>query len=121
MSVFGFCNNKCKHEIYTKEETYSKEEVYSKGDFAVLTGIIPGLSYNDKTYKQNTVVNFPEGFTKNNCVVVSAMASVGGQNYFAMYDGRLEVGFHPVNNNIEIDLSDCWGVDMEYKIVLMKI
>jgi hypothetical protein len=20
MSVFGFCNNKCKHEVYTKEE-----------------------------------------------------------------------------------------------------
>lgn len=103
------------------EELEQQSNVSLKSDFVVLTGIIPGLSYNDKTYKQNTVVNFPEGFTKNNCVVVSAMASVGGQNYFAMYDGRLEVGFHPVNNNIEIDLSNCWGADMEYKIVLMKV
>ena len=27
MPVFGFCNSKCKYEVYTKEETYSKEEV----------------------------------------------------------------------------------------------
>jgi hypothetical protein len=26
MSVFGFCNNKCKHEVYTKEEVDTKLE-----------------------------------------------------------------------------------------------
>ena len=25
--VYGFCDNKCKHEVYTKDEVYSKEEV----------------------------------------------------------------------------------------------
>ena len=106
--VFGVCNNKCKHEVYTK------------GDFTVVTGIILGSSLDDSS-KQSTVVEFPEGFTKDNCVVLSAMVSVSGQNYFGMYDGRLEVQFNPVNNNIEIELSECWGSDMDYKIVLMKI
>ena len=27
MATYGFCENKCKHEIYTKDEVYNKTEV----------------------------------------------------------------------------------------------
>lgn len=27
MATYGFCENKCKHEIYTKDEVYTKTEV----------------------------------------------------------------------------------------------
>lgn len=86
--IFGFCENKGKHEVYTKEQTdnllagkansvhthddryYTETEMKTtlenyklKGDFAVITGSL------DKG--NDTSISYPSGFTKDNCVVIA--------------------------------------------------
>lgn len=86
MTAYGFKKNKCKEEVYTKDEIDKSLEAISndvikcklKGDFAVLTG--------NMTLEANTgdnasegictdtelVIDYPEGFSADNCVVLSA-------------------------------------------------
>lgn len=148
MSVFGFCNNKCKHEVYTKDETYTKEEINNslaecklKGDFAVLTGSIEcSGNLNENAASgictfTNVDVDFPEGFTSENCIVTS----IGGRNlagtaYSYSIGGvtnsqdmawgtepiRVSLG---VNSKIKIGAGNLAenSKTRHYKVVLMKI
>lgn len=142
MSVFGFCNNKCKHEVYTEEEINNKLIEYKlKGDFAVLTGSIECAANPDEnastglcTYS-NTDVDFPEGFTSENCVVVS----IGGRSLNGLFDSfsnggttcslDMSWGTEPIkvalgiNSKIKISAGNLANEakTRHYKIVLMKI
>lgn len=68
-------------------------------------------------------VNYPTGFTKSNCVAISSMAKVTGieppNDIYSEYDGRVCVNLW--NDKVDISFSEAWGVDMDYKVVLMKI
>jgi hypothetical protein len=76
--VKGICGtSRCKYDVYTKERTdelleekTNKSEVYLKDNYAVLENsiIFPAGEYGG-------VVNieYPTGFTKNNCIPISIM------------------------------------------------
>ena len=101
------------------EALEQQSNVSLKSDFAVLTGVIPGSSLNNGV--QFVEVDFPEGFNASNCVVVSTMVSVHNENWFSEYEGRASTTLRSDNNKVGIDFSGAWGVDMDYKVVLMKI
>lgn len=114
MSKNVFNDNKCKYEAYDKSEVngllankanltdvYNKSqinnllnnkantnEVYVKGDFAILTGTL-NVS-GDMVYLSG--IQYPEGFTQNNCIVISAMLqTTSATPAIWYYDG----GFSP--------------------------
>lgn len=145
MATYGFCENKCKYEVYTKDEVDSKLEEKSstshnhdtkyklQGDFAVVSGSIG---------ESDVTVAYPEGFTKDNCVVLSAMMKMtndtSSYGYGSVFNSTIFVnGTTPIavsltTNNILISakkiLLSSEAIDygsleteMNYKIVLMKV
>ena len=103
-----------------------------KGDFAVLTGTITAEAQN----QGSTSVNYPTGFTKDNCVIISIMGRRSGASSslgFATpveYDRSLGYslgsgGLHAVlyEDNISVRW---WNMSTDsktstFKLVLMKI
>ena len=92
-------------------------EKTDSSSFALLTGIIPGSSLEDQI--QSVDVNYPTGFTSLNCVCISSMAKSTSDDVYSTFEGRVSVDL--LTNRIVIDFSGAWGVDMDYKIVLMKV
>lgn len=114
-------------DVYTKTDSDAKYVV--KGDFAVVTGVV----WKDGAFDQS---NYPSGFSRSNCVVISFMISWNAPelengyryNYIAPkwsdestdYDLNIcnvELG----DNNLITVYSDNSAEDMYYKLVLMKI
>lgn len=113
-----------------------KSNVYIKDNFAVLTGTYTLPAGEGGTYAPDTSVdiNYPEGFTVNNCVIVSAMngktsANIYGTNidigtagpyaigvdhfYFALLSNKIvlrKTGTNPTQNE----------QNYQYKLVLLK-
>lgn len=110
--IFGFCENKGKHEVYTKEQTdnllagkaasvhthddryYTETEVNAKladyklkGDIATFAGEI---TINGSTSSSITI-NYPSGFTKDNSVLLSCGlvlkgdGNAKGYNYYGLF------------------------------------
>jgi hypothetical protein len=80
--VKGICDvTRCKYDVYTKEKmdelleekANSNEinEIYTKNNFAVIEGSLEGLVFQEEQDQCAVSVNYPEGFTWQNCVVVS--------------------------------------------------
>lgn len=123
--VFGFCNNKCKHEVYTKDEVDTKLTDWKlKGDFAVLTGDITLESTGGSAN-----VNYPEGFTKDNCVIIACgiIYNSGGYRAFGTVQASVSTGARLNTNSITVG---CYPVQsntgsptgtFNYKLVLMKV
>lgn len=95
----------------------SQSNVSLKSDFALLTGTIPASSYNNGY--QFVEVNYPSGFNINNCVVISTMVSSSNATEYSEYDGKASTTL--ADDSIAIEFSGAWGIDMYYKVVLMKI
>lgn len=62
MSIYGFDKNKC------------KKEVCSKDDFATIYGSITTPEAGSDVINAHIDLNYPEGFNKDNCVIISLMA-----------------------------------------------
>lgn len=63
--VYGFCKSKCKHKIFTQN------------DYAVVSGKIKLKYYSNLGISHATIgVDYPEGFTRNNCFVIGRALNV---------------------------------------------
>ena len=86
--VKGICNlTRCKYDVYTKERTdellnevnttlgtkANSSDVYVKGDFATIT---KALKMDSTGEIGSTGVNFPNGFTPDNSIVISTLHKV---------------------------------------------
>ena len=136
--IFGFKDNKCKGKVYTQEEVDNLVAKYKvKGDFATITGTA--------TFDENgtTTVNYPSGFTKTNCVVISFMTEGIGQTKslstgstfdssntisgsvpkaIKLADDNIVLAIRHISiiNDATPSISSTYP-NMNYKIVLMKI
>ena len=126
------CEGHCKYPAYDKEEVDNLfENVYKKGDFAVLTGQI--VMTNNLGTKE---VDYPEGFTQANCVVLSfGQSRNGGTGNICFGYGIRTVDYvrGSVTRNVSlksssIEITVTNAVDentteytYDYKIVLMKM
>ena len=120
MSVHGFCDNKCKHEVYTKDDfaiIVRKVEIEASGSLQVN-------------------IEYPEGFAKDNCVLISLSIIIGGDtqekgwNYYNTLkdatgdtDNAFRRDLNLTNAGIQlfIENHNVTSLDVDYKIVLMKI
>lgn len=106
-----------------------------KGDFAVLTGTITMPEAGSGSLTENVEVDYPTGFTKDNCVIVSVMShssvhtdywstQLGNSTSASVMFGNF--GFATLkpskiryaSNKLSDDQS---SQTITYKIVLMKI
>ena len=107
MSIFGFCDNKCKHEVYTKDEVNTKldeksnaghthdDRYFTEAEMNTKLSIYEGYFANYKLKgdfavatttvqmtenggMENYDIAYPAGFNQSNCVVLS----VGLSNSF---------------------------------------
>lgn len=85
--VYVVCENMCMEEGMTKEQINSGLNAKSNtdhnhdsrykqiNDFAVITGTIQMPEANAQTTTGSINVNYPTGFTKDNCIVISIMGN----------------------------------------------
>lgn len=153
--VYGHCENLCNVEVMAKEDieaelagksnsNHNHDDTYKKiGDFAILTGTM-SLSGNQDTSKQTNftdkTLDYPTGFNKDNCVVLSIMRSGNNGKWsngwtvtidsMDMFNGiePIEVTLHGTdstqwNNKIRLRASNYSSnaITISYKIVLMKV
>ncbi|MGN1352215.1 MAG: hypothetical protein ACI4VE_05535 [Clostridia bacterium] len=101
------------------ENVPSVHAVNSK--FAVLTGTISVSS----AYTAQEQVDYPTGFTKDNCVVISQMLNnMGGANYSSGYNGSIsQQPLISLGDKVAIRLAfdASTTANYDYKVVLMKI
>lgn len=71
--AYAICGDtKCKREVYTKEDIDNMFLV-SMNEFRTVEASV--ITPNDgSTTSVDTTVNYPEGFNKGNCIVVSVMS-----------------------------------------------
>lgn len=147
-STSNFSYNDPLTTIYTKTETDNILVNYKlNGDFAVLTGSVSsaGSPTGDIQYAEGTL-NYPTGFNKDNCVVISfgveAVNTVTGYNYSGSL-GRIDISNTTYLTGDSVDVlrrSNARSINLatsaiairimnvasssttfKYKIVLMKI
>lgn len=114
-------------------------KVVYKDNFAILTGTITG----DGTESPSKTINYPEGFTKSNCVVLSSnlqRSSTTSKAYGSVYDsssyvaGAIPTKIALTDSNISLEIRNILlsnnsvniselssSVSYTYTIVLMKI
>lgn len=132
-----------RYERHISEELGSWSKVIVKEDFAVLTGSM-NLNGNPDTTKQTNftdkTLNYPTGFNKDNCVVLSIMRTANNSKWsngwsvnvdsLEMFNGiePIEVMLHGTDitewsNKIRLRASNfsSSAVTINYKIVLMKV
>lgn len=101
------------------ENVPSVHAVNSK--FAVLTGTISVSN----AYTAQEQVDYPTGFTKDNCVVISQMLNnMGGANYSSGYNGSIsQQPLISLGDKVAIQLAfdASTTASCDYKVVLMKI
>lgn len=116
---------------YSGEQTawrdwkYLSSDVVAKSDFAVLTGTV---NFSDSS-KVNPLgeyqINYPSGFTVNNCVVISCMIDDNDMYYSTPHSYNSKEQYVILYTN-KIALCDKYAyaqqfTHVKYKIVLMKI
>lgn len=136
MTVFGFCDAKSKHEVYTKEE--ANEKFYTKDDYAVIEVKLEGMKFTTPTTGVIKLFDYPEGFNVNNTVVISkhlnSNVSFGDfyttDLYFRWDEANGKISYFEdiyvqlSPDDIEITVESSHGKldwsDYAYKVVLMK-
>ena len=143
MATYGFCENKCKYEVYTKGEVDTKLTEYKlQGDFVILTGEMEKSTSHTELWVKE--ISYPTGYTQNNSVVVSVMVKgttsatdvwTNGSlfNSSNTLAGAIPTSIRLKTDNIEISsrniaingdtmpaVGEASG-ELNYKIVLMKI
>ena len=91
------------------------EGVIVRGDFAVITGTMA-------TSISGTQINYPEGFTKNNSIIISVAVDINGwvYNLYSQSDSSIFY-IKPVLTSEDIVLQNFTATAYVYKLVLMKI
>lgn len=98
-------------------------KVIYKDNFAVITGTISLTNGQG-----NTSVNYPEGYTRTNCVAISIGLDIVGTDIFSYFSTSIsnsiyEVRFGP--DNIIVNSKSIDGIGTtntkQFKLVLMKI
>lgn len=127
--VKGICDiTRCKYDVYTKEkvdellsEKANVSEIYTKGNFAV-------INFTNTAKKQVSEVNYPTGFTMDNCVVISVSMNYEGFWTTTFMDSvAVQDYIQPVvllkENTIWITEQYSYFTEKTstYKIVLMKV
>lgn len=123
------------YERHIREEVGSWVKIINSGDFAVLTGTITMPEAGSEAITGSSTVNYPSGFTKDNCVVVSIMShntvhtdwwatpqSPTSSSYM-LGNGDTKAIFKPTAITIMSSKAhtDAARSDVTYKLVLMKI
>lgn len=117
--VYGKCENLCDVEVIAKE------------NIAVLTGAMEIESERPGS----TTIDYPSGFTKDNCVPIAFGInregySEWGLNFYGVYEGSVDlirVSFNRAINlntdNISVRVINpvTSSITVNYKIVLMKV
>lgn len=89
----------------------------------IITGVIPGSSYDENSKTQTVVIDYPSGFNASNTIVIASMLKPVSTDCTSTYSGRVDVLLYSSGeyaNKMEVLFSEAWGLDMYYKIVLMK-
>lgn len=119
MEVHGFGENKCKHEVYTKDDYY-----------IVGGSLTIGSSATDGVYTGSGSVTLPEDFTTSNCVVISKQYGTGEvanntpDNKTFMECSLLKNvndGTTKLSITINTEISAHAGKKLAIRIVLMKV
>lgn len=126
------CGSGCKHEAYDKkevdklladkasiEEVYFMDELYSKDEISSMFYTIEGV-----TTEVSEFINYPEGFNKDNCVVLSFMTSVNNNNAWSNIALKGDYGVScrvVLGDNILINNVDLNADSIHYKLVLFKV
>ena len=90
----------------------------------IITGVIPGSSYDENSKTQTVVIDYPSGFNASNTIVIASMLKPVSTDCTSTYSGRVDVLLYSSGeyaNKMEVLFSEAWGLDMYYKIVLMKM
>ena len=90
----------------------------------IITGVIPGSSYDKDSKTQTVVIDYPSGFNASNTIVIASMLKPVSTDCTSTYSGRVDVLLYSSGeyaNKMEVLFSEAWGLDMYYKIVLMKM
>lgn len=90
----------------------------------IITGVIPGSSYDADSKTQTVVIDYPSGFNASNTIVIASMLKPVSTDCTSTYSGRVDVLLYSSGeyaNKMEVLFSEAWGLDMYYKIVLMKM
>ncbi|MCQ2978227.1 MAG: hypothetical protein MJ245_00320 [Clostridia bacterium] len=129
--VYAFCENFCKEETMTKEQIEDKIDDKIDENIAVVEGSLyrPVVAAEGKF---STGADYPEGFNKNNCVVVAFGSFLGNYQGDYYYGDSLKNGSNLGYNGADVGVS--LGDDFinmyilpyvdgyfYYKITLMKI
>lgn len=81
INVFGIGKiNTHDQKFYAFGENKVKTEVYTKGDFALLTGEFECEAGGTYTSEGQLLVDYPEGFDKNNTMIISQAVKVENDN-----------------------------------------
>lgn len=113
--VFVVCEDMCMEEGMTKEQI---ENTINK--FAVLTGTIKG------TGGGSVDVDYPSGFTKDNCIVIGQMINnFGGSSFVsgAGYSSSINPIVRLKNDKVGITINtdSTSEITYGYRVMLMKI
>lgn len=139
-ALYGICENKCLKEVVPKTETVVK------GDFAVLNGNMTlAANTGDNASKgicedTELVIDYPEGFNANNCVVLSAGRKGTSNCYSYGWNNNVDsvsmvLGLEPFTASLYGETSNAFSnkirlmagnlatnsKTISYKIVLMKV
>lgn len=119
--VYGICENMCMEETMTKEQILSQCVV--NGNIAVVIG---SLSMTDGT--GSAQMSYPDGFNKDNCVVISAETKYAGHGAWAFgagVAGTFTISGQLSANYITLTTHNDDGPGptgtYECKVVLMKV
>lgn len=114
-NLYGYCGSKCKHEVYSKQEIDDKFTV-AAGNITMTNG------------SGSTNISYPNGFNKDNCVVISAETKYSGNGVWAFgagvadsftISGQLFTSYIHFVTNSEDNVGPTGTY--ECRVVLMKI
>ena len=133
------CDGHCKYPAYDKEEIdnllkdkANSVDVYTKTNVAVVdTTTTIRTSENNGAYSGTIMKNMPEGFTPDNCVVISKMFGADTPSSSDTLTDSITVSFlsydvdgvtyNQINGSLNTSDSSKAGTTQHVRIVLMKI
>lgn len=141
--IYGYCDSKCKHPVYSKDEL--NELMYTEEQFQKRIKTITGsvtLTANTSNDLENgwltnttTTISYPEGFTKDNCIVLDFSTTKNetsyGWNSGALADSStlgIMAGAIPKNASLrpneirlQFDNYSTSQITIYYKLTLFKV
>ena len=113
-------------DINSDVSTLNTKVTTINNNLVAIEGVFHDTDWNASTHKLYTEIEYPEGFTKNNCMVTSIMGSEYNYSIWALYNGFADEGMDVVLADECIGISYRnvnfnAGFDFQYKLLLQKI